>query len=126
MENLLKLLNTKYLIILLISLLIVIILLFINNKNNKKSIKIISTTTLIISIIILILSFILPTILNMFDIKYDSRLLVGKDIMSDTEGIVIFNDRSFLTNKGYYNEKTNKFTCFTKTCTSSYIKNKRI
>ncbi len=69
---------------------------------------------------------ILPTILNMFDIKYDSRLLVGKDIMSDAEGIVIFNDRSFLTNKGYYNEKINKFTCFTKECTSSYIKNKRI
>ena len=69
---------------------------------------------------------ILPTILNMFDIKYDSRLLVGKDIMSDAEGIVIFNDRSFLTNKGYYNEKINKFTCFTKKCTSSYIKNKRI
>ena len=35
---------------------------------------------------------ILPTILNLFNLEYDSRLLIGKDILSDEEGIVIFND----------------------------------
>ena len=52
---------------------------------------------------------ILPTLLNMFGMKYDSRLLIGKDIMSQDDGIVIFNDRSFLTSKGYYDEGKDKF-----------------
>lgn len=68
---------------------------------------------------------ILPTILNMFGAKYDSRILIGKDIMSESEGTVIFNDRSFLTNKGFYNEKTNKFTYFDKNTTNHYINKKR-
>jgi phosphoglycerol transferase MdoB-like AlkP superfamily enzyme len=50
---------------------------------------------------------VLPTLLNMFGVEYDSRLLIGQDIMSDSEGIVIFNDHSFITKKGYYNEKGN-------------------
>lgn len=68
---------------------------------------------------------ILPTLLNMFDIKYDSRTLIGKDIMSTSDGIVIFNDRSFLTNKGYYDEKKETFTYFDKKTTNTYINNKR-
>ena len=51
---------------------------------------------------------ILPTLLNMFEIDYDSRLLIGKDIMSNSEGIVIFNNHSFLTEKGYYDERINR------------------
>ena len=68
---------------------------------------------------------ILPTLLNMFGINYDSRLIIGSDIMSDSEGIVIFNDRSFLTEYGFYNEKTSKFTSFKET-PSNYIKEKQI
>src|SRR5699024_8448840 len=30
---------------------------------------------------------VLPTILNLFGIDYDSRLIVGKDILSDYEGL---------------------------------------
>ena len=45
--------------------------------------------------------------------------------MSESEGTVIFNDRSFLTNKGFYNEKTNKFTYFDKNTTNHYINKKR-
>lgn len=52
---------------------------------------------------------ILPTILNLFGIEYDSRLLMGKDIMSDEEPIVIFSNRSFITDKGRYNPITKKF-----------------
>lgn len=45
---------------------------------------------------------ILPTVLNLFGAEYDSRLLAGKDILSNSEGIVIFNDRSWITDYGKY------------------------
>ena len=69
---------------------------------------------------------ILPTILNMFGIKYDSRVIIGKDIMSSNDGIVIFNDRSFLTNQGFYNEKTKEFSSSKTNIPQGYIKEKRI
>ncbi len=56
---------------------------------------------------------ILPTILNLFGINYDSRLLIGKDILSDTDGLVILNDRSWITKYGKYNASTQKFTSLT-------------
>lgn len=52
---------------------------------------------------------VLPTMLNLFGIKYDSRLLMGTDIFSEDEGIVIFNNRSFIYNNVYYNRTTNNF-----------------
>ena len=67
---------------------------------------------------------ILPTLLNMFGIEYDSRLLIGKDIMSSSEGIVIFNDRSFITSKGFYDEGKNSFDSF-EDVKANYVKNKR-
>lgn len=69
---------------------------------------------------------ILPTILNMFGIKYDSRVIIGKDIMSSNDGIVIFNDRSFLTNQGFYNEKIKEFSSSKTNIPQGYIKEKRI
>ena len=67
---------------------------------------------------------ILPTLLNMFGASYDSRLLIGTDIMSDSEGIVMFNDRSFLTEYGFYDERKSKFTSF-KDVPVNYIENKQ-
>ncbi len=52
---------------------------------------------------------VLPTILNLFGIEYDSRLLMGKDIFSDSEGLVILSDGSWITKKGRYNASLNKF-----------------
>ena len=52
---------------------------------------------------------ILPTIYNLFGIEYDSRFYVGKDIFSDDDHIVIFSDRSWITNKGKYDSIKNKF-----------------
>ncbi len=52
---------------------------------------------------------ILPTVLNLFGVEYDSRLLIGKDILSDSEGLAVFNDRSFITDIGRYNAVTGKF-----------------
>ena len=45
---------------------------------------------------------VLPTLLNLFGIEYDSRLIVGKDILSDTEGLAIFSNRSWVSDKGTY------------------------
>lgn len=58
---------------------------------------------------------ILPTVLNLFGIKYDSRLLMGKDILSDYEPLIIFSNRSFITNVGIYNSSTRTFTPHEKT-----------
>ena len=52
---------------------------------------------------------VLPTVLNLFGVDYDSRLIMGKDILSTTEGIAIFKDKSWVTNKGTYHASTNKF-----------------
>lgn len=51
---------------------------------------------------------VLPTLLNLFGIEYDSRLIVGKDILSDTPGLAIFSNRSWVSDYGTYNK--GKFT----------------
>lgn len=55
---------------------------------------------------------ILPTILNLFGVDYDSRLLIGRDIFSDTPDLVIFNNKSWITDKGRYNYLKKKFEPF--------------
>ena len=45
---------------------------------------------------------VLPTLLNLFGIDYDSRLIVGQDLLSDCPGIAIFSDRSWVTDYGHY------------------------
>lgn len=52
---------------------------------------------------------IIPTISNLLGLNYDSRLLMGVDMFSDTEPLVIFNNRSFITDKGKYNAVTKQF-----------------
>lgn len=52
---------------------------------------------------------VLPTVLNLFGAEFDSKLLIGRDILSDTEPLVIFSDRSFITDKGRYNAVTGEF-----------------
>ena len=53
---------------------------------------------------------ILPTLLNLFDLEYDSRLLAGRDVFSDALPLVIWPDYSWLTDKGYYLSSTDTFT----------------
>ncbi len=52
---------------------------------------------------------ILPTLLNLFGIEYDSRLLVGRDVFSDAEPMVIWPNHSFITSQGRYNAATGEF-----------------
>lgn len=66
---------------------------------------------------------ILPTILNLFNIEYDSRLLIGKDILSNTEGLVILSDRSWINSYGKYDSINNTFTTFKNNVTNEYINN---
>ncbi len=49
---------------------------------------------------------ILPTLLNLFGFDYDSRLYVGRDILSDSAPLVIFSDRSFISDRVSYNKKS--------------------
>lgn len=70
---------------------------------------------------------ILPTLLNLFGLEYDSRLLIGHDILSDTEGLAIFSDMSWISDSGTYNASTKKFTK-AKEVQSDYVSemNKRV
>lgn len=53
---------------------------------------------------------ILPTLLNLFGIEYDSRLLIGHDILSEEEGLAIFQDMSWISDSGSYSATTKTFT----------------
>lgn len=66
---------------------------------------------------------VLPTILNLFNADYDSRLLMGTDILSDGDGLVIFNDRSWITEKGKYDAVSETFTQYNSSIDSNYIEN---
>ena len=52
---------------------------------------------------------VLPTVYNLFGVKYDSRLLIGKDVFSPDEGLAIFGNRSWVTDKGIYYTSNGKF-----------------
>lgn len=52
---------------------------------------------------------VIPTVLNLFGYEYDSRLLLGKDIMSEHDSLVVFADNSWISEKGRYNATTQTF-----------------
>ncbi len=52
----------------------------------------------------------LPTVLNLLGVEYDSRALGGTDINSDSEGLVVFSSRCFRCDLGFYNSFNQKFT----------------
>lgn len=56
---------------------------------------------------------ILPTLSNLFGLEYDSRLLMGQDILSDAPPLVILANRSFITDKVMYNSETGEVTNLT-------------
>ena len=56
---------------------------------------------------------ILPTMLNLMEADYDSRLIIGRDILSDSTGLVLFPDRSFITDAFEYNAVTDTLTSHT-------------
>lgn len=53
---------------------------------------------------------ILPTLSNLFGLEYDARLLVGRDVFSDAEPLVIWSNYSWKTELGYYSASRGEFT----------------
>ena len=51
----------------------------------------------------------LPTIYTLFDVAYDSRLFMGKDILSSELGLVYFQNKSWVSDKGTYLASQDKF-----------------
>ena len=52
---------------------------------------------------------VLPTIYNLFGVEYDSRLIIGKDILSTEPGLAIFGNSSWVSDKGTYFASSGKF-----------------
>ncbi len=52
---------------------------------------------------------VIPTIYNAFGIKYDSRLFIGKDILSTEGGLAMFGNKSWVSDKGTYFSSSGKF-----------------
>ena len=53
---------------------------------------------------------IVPTLSNLFGFEYDSRFLVGRDVLSKEKPLVIWQDHSWMTDRGYYDAVANTFT----------------
>ena len=51
----------------------------------------------------------LPTLYNLFGLDYDSRLFMGKDILSTSPGLVYFQNKSWVSDYGTYYANTGKF-----------------
>lgn len=54
-----------------------------------------------------------PTVSNLFGLSYDSRLFAGSDILSDKEGLVIFDNKSYITDRVMFDSTTGKVTLLT-------------
>ena len=50
-----------------------------------------------------------PTLSNLFGLEYDSRLMMGTDILADQPGMVIFSNYSFICQDGWYNSVTDEY-----------------
>ena len=51
---------------------------------------------------------VLPTLLNLFGFEYDSRLYTGCDILSDSYGLALISNQSFVTDEIAYNTRYEK------------------
>jgi len=84
--------------------------------NNKQEHKVIDKITNSLDFI--------PTMLNLFNVEYDSRLITGKDIFAPNEGLVFFTDRSWISDKGRYNAANGSFTpSVNEEISPDYVKN---
>ncbi len=53
---------------------------------------------------------ILPTLCNLFGVEWDSRLYVGRDVLSDALPLVFFGNYDWKTDLGHYSASKNIFT----------------
>lgn len=52
---------------------------------------------------------VIPTLYNLFGMDYDSRLLMGNDLLSNTSSIAIMADNSWVSDRGKYYANTETF-----------------
>ena len=52
---------------------------------------------------------VIPTIYNLFGLPYDSRLIIGKDILSSEPGLAMFGNRSWVSDYGTYFSASSEF-----------------
>ena len=52
---------------------------------------------------------VLPTIYNLFGVEYDSRLIIGKDILSTEPGVAIFANSAWVSDQGTYYASSGEF-----------------
>ena len=62
---------------------------------------------------------ILPTLLNLFGVEYDSRLLTGTDVLSGSTHVAILSDKSFITEDFRYDANLDEVTVHTEGLTVS-------
>lgn len=64
----------------------------------------------------------LPTLSNLFGLEFDSRLYMGRDVFSDAEPLVMFRNRSWITDQASYNSNTGEVTSRTgKEISTGYV-----
>lgn len=52
----------------------------------------------------------LPTLSNLFGLDFDSRLYMGRDVFSESEALVMFENRSWITDYACYNAETKQYS----------------
>ena len=60
--------------------------------------------------VVSVLFFMLTALSNLFGVEYDSRLMCGRDVLSDQMAIAFWMDGSWKTTLGSYNGNNGKFT----------------
>ena len=53
---------------------------------------------------------VMPTLANLFNLPFDSRLVMGTDLLSGVEPLVTFANRSWISHLGRFNSLTREFT----------------
>ena len=61
----------------------------------------------------------LPTLSNLFGLEFDSRLYMGRDVFSEAAPLVMFRNRSWITDQASYNSGTGEVVNFTDTPVSA-------
>lgn len=65
-----------------------------------------------------------PTVMNLFGMPYDSRMVMGHDLLSDSDQFMFLLSRSFVTDVCMYNSDTGEATPFEgKTIPDGYVDN---
>lgn len=81
-------------------------------NNKMKTVKVSKTATSID---------VIPTVYNLFNLKYDSRIYGGRDILSTTNGLALFKNGSFVTDNGTYFANNGSVIAKNDLMTSDYI-----